>query len=42
VWVNAKEVKQTIALVRCIEATDSDGGGLDAEGIKKFLNTLEV
>jgi exosome complex component RRP40 len=42
VWVNAKEIKQTIALVRCIEATDPDSGGLDAEGIKKFLNTLEV
>ncbi|KAF8967132.1 hypothetical protein BDZ97DRAFT_1903534 [Flammula alnicola] len=27
VWVNAKEVKQVIALVRCIEAADPDGEG---------------
>jgi len=42
VWVNAKDIKRTIALVRCIEATDLDGGGLDAEAIQRFLNTLEI
>ncbi|KIM43269.1 hypothetical protein M413DRAFT_444084 [Hebeloma cylindrosporum] len=42
VWVNAKDIKHTIALVRCIEATDLDGGGLDAEGIQQLLNTLDI
>lgn len=42
VWVSAKETKQTIALVRCIEVVDSDGGGMDVVGVKKFLETLEV
>ena len=42
IWVTAKEIKQTIALARCIEASDPDGGGLDEVGLKKFLDTLEV
>ncbi|PPQ92828.1 hypothetical protein CVT25_004316 [Psilocybe cyanescens] len=42
VWVSAKEFKQTIAIARCIEAADPDGGGLDAGEIKIFLNTLDV
>jgi len=39
VWINAKEVKQIIAISRCIEAVDPDGSGLDAEGVKKLLDT---
>lgn len=42
VWVNAKEIKQVIAIVRCIEAVDPDGGGLDAKGVKTLLDTLDV
>lgn len=41
VWVNAKEIKQTIVLIRCIEAADPDGGGLAQQGVKDFFNTLE-
>jgi len=42
VWVSAKEIKQTIAIARCIEGADPDGGCLDAHGIKNFLDTLDV
>ena len=42
VWVSTKETKQTIALLRCIEAADPDGGGLDVAGVKAFLDTLDV
>ncbi|KAG9315789.1 hypothetical protein JVU11DRAFT_3438 [Chiua virens] len=42
IWVSAKEVKQTIAVIRCIEAVDPDGGGMDEAGIKKFFSKLEV
>lgn len=43
VWVCAKEIRQTIAMARCIEAVDPDGGTLkDAKGVKAFLDTLDV
>ncbi|KAF9013330.1 exosome complex exonuclease RRP40 [Cyathus striatus] len=42
VWVNAKEVKQIIAISRCIEAVDSDGGGMDVVGVKKLLDSLDA
>lgn len=42
VWVNAKEVKQTIAVTRCIEAADPDGGGMDEALVKQFLGTLDL
>ncbi len=42
VWISAKEVKQTIAATRCIEAADPDGGGMDQTAIKKFIGTLDV
>ena len=42
VWVTAKEIKQTIALIRCIEAVDPDEGGLPEQGVKSFLETLDV
>jgi len=43
VWVCAKEIRQTIAMARCIEAVDPDGGTLtDAKGVKVFLETLDV
>ena len=42
VWVNAKEIKQVIAIARCIEAVDPDGGGFDAKGVKTLLDTLDV
>jgi exosome complex component RRP40 len=42
VWINCKEVRQTIALARCIEAADPDGEGMDADAVKAFLGTLET
>jgi len=43
VWVCTKETRQTIAMARCIEAVDPDGGTLkDAKGVKAFLDTLDV
>ena len=42
VWINAKEPKQIIAVARCIEAVDPDGGGMDAAQVKTFLETLDV
>jgi exosome complex component RRP40 len=42
VWINAKEIKQTIAMARCIEAVDPDGGGMGEAGMKALLETLDV
>ncbi|TFK74852.1 exosome complex exonuclease RRP40 [Pluteus cervinus] len=42
VWINAKEPKQIIAMARCIEAADPDGGGQDEIATKKLLDTLDV
>ncbi|KAF9221676.1 hypothetical protein BS17DRAFT_785168 [Gyrodon lividus] len=42
IWVSAKEIKQTIAVVRCIEAVDPYGGGMDEASVKKFLGKLEL
>ena len=42
VWISAKEVKQTIAATRCIEAADPAGGGMDQIAIKKFIGTLDL
>ena len=42
IWISAKEVKQTIAVARCIEAADPDGGGMDQNALKKFIGTLDL
>ncbi|RDB17864.1 Exosome complex component rrp40 [Hypsizygus marmoreus] len=42
VWVSAKETRQIIAISRCIEAVDPDGGGMDEAGVKAFLSSLDV
>lgn len=42
VWISAKEVKQTIAIARCIRAVDPDGDGLGEDGLSKFFYTLEL
>lgn len=42
VWISCKEAKHTIAVVRCIEAADPDGGGMDELGVKKFLGTMDI
>ena len=42
VWVSAKDPRQVIAIVRCIEAVDPDGGGMDEAAVKKFLNALDL
>lgn len=40
VWVNTKEIKDTIAIVRCIEAVDPDGDAIDERRVKQFLDEL--
>lgn len=40
VWVDCKDPRHTIAVVRCIEAVDERD--LDVKGIKAFLETLDV
>lgn len=42
VWINAKEPKHIIAIARCIEVADPDGGDGDDTTIKKFIRTLDV
>ncbi|RPD62201.1 exosome complex exonuclease RRP40 [Lentinus tigrinus ALCF2SS1-7] len=42
VWVSTKDPRQVIAIARCIEAVDPDGGGMDEAAVKKFLTTLDV
>ncbi|EJF61088.1 exosome complex exonuclease RRP40 [Dichomitus squalens LYAD-421 SS1] len=42
VWISAKDPRQVIAIARCIEAVDPDGGGMDEAAAKKFLSTLDV
>ncbi|KAF7314443.1 hypothetical protein MKEN_00917100 [Mycena kentingensis (nom. inval.)] len=42
VWISTKELKETIAVARCIEAVDPDGGGMDEAGVSDFLATLGV
>jgi len=42
VWVSTKVPKHTIAAARCIEAVDPDGGGMDVEGIKKLLGSMDL
>jgi len=40
VWFKTPDVRQTIAVARCIEAVDEQG--LDQAAIIKFLNTMEL
>ncbi|KAJ7459949.1 exosome complex exonuclease RRP40 [Mycena latifolia] len=40
VWVSAKDVREVIAISRCIEGVDPDGGGMDEGGVTDFLRTL--
>ncbi|PIL22353.1 hypothetical protein GSI_15041 [Ganoderma sinense ZZ0214-1] len=42
VWITAKDPRQVIAVSRCIEGVDPDGGGMDEVAVKKFLSTLDV
>jgi exosome complex component RRP40 len=42
VWIDAKDTRHTIAVVRCIQQVDPDGGGMDASNLKQFLGTLEL
>ena len=42
VWVNAKEARHVVAIARCIEAVDPDGGGMAQEDVKTFLGTLDL
>ncbi|KAJ7695658.1 hypothetical protein B0H17DRAFT_930203 [Mycena rosella] len=40
VWVSAKDVREVIAISRCIESVDPDGGGMDEAGVTNLLRTL--
>lgn len=40
--MSTKNVKQTIAVVRCIEAVDPDSGGMDEADVKKLLSEMEL
>lgn len=42
VWVTAKDPGQIIAIARCIEAVDPDGGGMNLKAVKVFLDTLDI
>ncbi|KAK2463315.1 hypothetical protein APHAL10511_004626 [Amanita phalloides] len=42
VWINAKEARHTIAILRCIQAVDPDGGGMAQEDLKSFLTMLDA
>ncbi|KAI0755162.1 exosome complex exonuclease RRP40 [Daedaleopsis nitida] len=42
VWITAKDPRQVIAIARCFEAADPDGGGMDEVALKKFLSSLDV
>ena len=42
VWVNSKDAKHIIAVSRCIEAVDPDGGGMGEAELKRFLGTLDI
>ncbi|KAL1736563.1 exosome complex exonuclease RRP40 [Schizophyllum commune] len=42
VWINAPNPKQVIAIKRCIEAVDPDGGGMAEAEVKILLKTLDV
>ncbi|PSR70521.1 hypothetical protein PHLCEN_2v13560 [Hermanssonia centrifuga] len=41
-WISTKEPKHIIAAVRCIEAVDPDGDGMDEIELKRFLGTLDI
>jgi exosome complex component RRP40 len=38
--VTAKDVREVIAISRCIEAVDPDGGGMDETGVTNLLGTM--
>ncbi|KAJ7147056.1 exosome complex exonuclease RRP40 [Mycena crocata] len=40
VWVSAKDAREVIAMSRCIEAVDPDGGGMDEAGVTYLLRNL--
>ena len=42
VWVSCKEPRQTIAVVRCIEMADPEGGGKGEAAVKAFLASSDV
>ena len=42
VWVTSPDPRHIIAIIRCIEAVDPDGGGMDEIALKKFLSSLDV
>jgi exosome complex component RRP40 len=42
VWINSKEPAHIIAIARCIENVDPDGGAIEEIAFKRFFATLEV
>lgn len=44
VWIKTPEIKQTIAVARCIEAVDPAGadGGMDRSQLETFLQSMDI
>ena len=42
VWINTKSAKDTIAVARCIDAADPDGGNKDESQMKQFVASLDL
>ncbi|KAJ7644201.1 hypothetical protein FB45DRAFT_897212 [Roridomyces roridus] len=40
VWVSAKETREVIAISRCIEGVDPDGGGMEEADVVELLTTM--
>ncbi|KIY45189.1 hypothetical protein FISHEDRAFT_49792 [Fistulina hepatica ATCC 64428] len=42
VWISASSPKQIIAMKRCIEGADPDGGGVSESDLKQFVHSLDL
>ena len=42
VWILARDIKQTIAIARCIEVVDPGAGGMDEKELFKYFDSLNI
>ena len=42
VWINSSEAKHIIAVARCIEGVDPDGGGMSETAVRLFLKNSDL
>ncbi|GJJ15553.1 hypothetical protein Clacol_009831 [Clathrus columnatus] len=42
IWIMTPEIKQTIAVARCLEAVDLYGGNMDQDQLKTFLQQMDI